>query len=130
MTNNFPINISFRHKLLKQKVKEGQIICFHNCKLFRNGKFIHPSNEEKLWVRDGRVLDPFEIFYGEKQRAHIHVDCENLILAPGFLDIQLNGAFGVDFTTIAAETELKIAEAKLKIVTKKLLEHGVIFKKY
>jgi N-acetylglucosamine-6-phosphate deacetylase len=34
-------------------------------------------------------------FYGKKLPADSVVDCGGNILAPGFIDVQINGAFGV-----------------------------------
>jgi N-acetylglucosamine-6-phosphate deacetylase len=126
MTNSFTAspNISFRHNSLKEKAA-GQIICFRNCRLFRDGMFVQKAFQE-LWVRDGRVLEPIKIFYGERKRPNINVDCEGHILAPGFLDIQVNGAFGVDFTSLA-ETEPEEAKKQIKLVAEGILQYGVRF---
>ncbi|GMI21836.1 hypothetical protein TeGR_g5725 [Tetraparma gracilis] len=44
----------------------------------------------------GLILDSRTAFYGNPPSTP--VDCGGDILAPGFVDIQLNGAFGVDFS--------------------------------
>ena len=44
-----------------------------------------------VWVRDGKVLDHMELFYGEKVMPSKEYDCSGLIVAPGFIDIQING---------------------------------------
>lgn len=49
------------------------------------------------------------------------VDCQGLILSPGFIDIQLNGAFGIDFTSCPPE-ELEQGVAK---VSEGILKYGV-----
>lgn len=42
-------------------------------------------------MREGRILDPEKLFFDEKGYADIHVDCEGSIVAPGFIDVQING---------------------------------------
>lgn len=44
-----------------------------------------------VWVRGGTIIDPIELFYGEKKAPDLTVDCRGLIVAPGFIDIQING---------------------------------------
>ena len=44
-----------------------------------------------VWVREGKVIDPQRLFYVEKLAADRVVDCHGLIVAPGFIDIQING---------------------------------------
>lgn len=53
----------------------------------------HPSlRREDLWVREGRILDPEKLFFEERLVADQQRDCGGCILAPGFIDVQINGA--------------------------------------
>lgn len=64
---------------------------FHNCRVLRsNGRLVR----DELWVKDGKVVTADEGRSGVFSR----IDCKNLILAPGFIDMQVNGAYGVDFS--------------------------------
>ncbi|KAK6043411.1 hypothetical protein COOONC_19084, partial [Cooperia oncophora] len=74
-------------------------------------------------VRDGKIIDAANIFYDERRKADIQVDCEGQILSPGFIDIQINGGFGVDFSSMpSTDEEYERGVAK---VSKCLLSHGV-----
>ena len=44
-----------------------------------------------VWVRDGKIVDHMKLFYGEKVTPDKVLDCNGLIVAPGFIDIQING---------------------------------------
>ena len=44
-----------------------------------------------VWVRAGKVIDPLSLFYEEKKAPDLVIDCKDLIVAPGFIDIQING---------------------------------------
>ena len=46
---------------------------------------------EDLWVRDGRILDPEKLFFDEQGYADRQLDCGGAILAPGLIDVQING---------------------------------------
>uniref|UniRef100_A0A915M7C2 N-acetylglucosamine-6-phosphate deacetylase n=1 Tax=Meloidogyne javanica TaxID=6303 RepID=A0A915M7C2_MELJA len=75
----------------------------------------------QLFICNGKVIETTE-------KPNIFVDCEGLILAPGFIDIQLNGAFGIDFTQICTENfeeNEKENIQKMEIVKNKLLKYGV-----
>ncbi|KAL3108150.1 hypothetical protein niasHT_016341 [Heterodera trifolii] len=117
------LTINFRDIALCQQQPSGTIICFRHCRLFQNGTFIDDSDE--LWVRDGKILEAQKIFYEERKRPNLWVDCEGLILAPGFIDIQMNGAFGVDFTSMTHTKNGKTALEQLKEVAQKILAFGI-----
>ena len=70
---------------------EGQtkLYQFKNCRLLRDSKLI----EEDLWVRDGKIIDPRDVFWGGKVLADVQIDCNRLIISPGFIDLQINGQF-------------------------------------
>ena len=46
---------------------------------------------EDLWIRDGKILNPEKLFFEEHGHADIVVDCNEAIIAPGYIDIQING---------------------------------------
>jgi len=60
---------------------------FRECKILRNHKFI----KEDLWVRDGKIINPEKVFFDEKQQPTTEIFCNGALIAPGLLDIQLNG---------------------------------------
>ena len=66
---------------------EPKLYQFKNCRLLRDNKLI----DEDLWVRDGKIVDPRDVFWEEQVRADVQIDCNNLIISPGFIDLQING---------------------------------------
>ena len=50
---------------------------------------------DDLWVRNGKILDPRKLFWEEKGYADLQVDCHDVIIAPGYIDVQINGE--IDF---------------------------------
>ena len=66
---------------------KGQLYQFRNCRILWNHKIIH----EDLWVRNGTICNPEQIFFDEKIQADKQIDCNDLIIAPGFIDVQING---------------------------------------
>lgn len=42
-------------------------------------------------MREGKILDPEKLFFDEQGCADLRVDCNNNIIAPGFIDVQING---------------------------------------
>ncbi|XP_043670760.1 N-acetylglucosamine-6-phosphate deacetylase isoform X1 [Vespula pensylvanica] len=89
---------------------------FHNCNILRDGKIIN----EDLWVRDGKIINPEKIFYDEKILPDYKIDCQGALISPGYIDLQINGGFGVDFSH-----NIENVEEGINKVAKKLLEYGV-----
>uniref|UniRef100_A0A8C9I9V5 N-acetylglucosamine-6-phosphate deacetylase n=1 Tax=Piliocolobus tephrosceles TaxID=591936 RepID=A0A8C9I9V5_9PRIM len=75
---------------------------------------------EDLWVRGGRILDPEKLFFEERRVADERRDCGGRILAPGFIDVQINGGFGVDFSQATEDVGSGVA-----LVARRILSHGV-----
>ncbi|XP_043529457.1 N-acetylglucosamine-6-phosphate deacetylase [Frieseomelitta varia] len=89
---------------------------FYNCWVLRNGKILN----EDLWVRDGKIVDPEKIFYDEKIKPHVRIDCNGALISPGYIDLQINGGFGIDFTH-----NINNVQEGINKVAKRLLEFGV-----
>lgn len=66
---------------------QDRLIQFTNCRLVRG----HQLLLDDLWVRDGKIINPEPIFFDEQSKAHSRIDCGGAIIAPGYLDLQING---------------------------------------
>ncbi|XP_078684510.1 N-acetylglucosamine-6-phosphate deacetylase-like isoform X2 [Branchiostoma floridae x Branchiostoma belcheri] len=88
---------------------------FYNCRILKDGKL----QREDLWIRDGKILNPEKLFFDEKGYADVRIDCKNLLISPGYIDVQINGGFGVDFSS-----DVENIEEGLSKVAKGLLAYG------
>ena len=70
-----------------------EVTQFTDCLILRDHKLI----SEDLWVSGGKIINPGPLFFQHKLTAARKVKCEGSIIAPGFIDLQINGAFGLDF---------------------------------
>ncbi|XP_033217985.1 N-acetylglucosamine-6-phosphate deacetylase [Belonocnema kinseyi] len=89
---------------------------FFNCQILRNGQVL----KEDLWVRDGKIIDPEKIFYDEKVLPDFMIDCRSALISPGYIDLQVNGGLGIDFSNNIDNVEEGVSK-----VAKQLLTHGV-----
>ncbi|XP_063510992.1 N-acetylglucosamine-6-phosphate deacetylase isoform X3 [Pongo pygmaeus] len=100
----------------EQGAAGARVLQFTNCRILRGGKLLR----EDLWVRGGRILDPEKLFFEERRVADERRDCGGRILAPGFIDVQINGGFGVDFSQATENVCSGVA-----LVARRILSHGV-----
>lgn len=66
---------------------QGKITRFFNGRVVKN----HKLEEGEIWVVDGKITPPQTI-------ADEEIDVKGEIIAPGYIDLQINGGFGVDFS--------------------------------
>ncbi|CAN7997548.1 unnamed protein product [Ixodes hexagonus] len=88
------------------------LVQFKNCTILRD----HQLLQEDLWIRNSLIVNPEPIFYDEKTSADIQVDCKGAIIAPGYIDLQINGGMGMDFShnvDIIGEAVAKVAKGVL-----------------
>ena len=88
----------------------SHVLRFTNCRVCRSGRLV----AEDLWVTRGRVVDPAKRFW-EAQQLHEFaadetIDCHGGILTAGYIDVQINGAFGFDFTAPSAAASASTTE--------------------
>lgn len=91
---------------LDEEIMDKQAITrYYNGFLLRSHELIN----EDLWVENGKIVAP-------QKKADHEIDLKGQIIAPGYIDLQINGGFGVDFSN---EPE------KVEIVANKLPQYGV-----
>ncbi|XP_053131692.1 N-acetylglucosamine-6-phosphate deacetylase isoform X2 [Hemicordylus capensis] len=100
----------------EKSVSDAPIFQFTNGWILKN----HKLQREDLWVREGKILNPEKLFFDEKKSADVQLDCKGSIIAPGFIDVQINGGFGVDFSLATDDVA-----AGISLVGQKILSHGV-----
>lgn len=62
--------------------------------------------DQYLWFQGGRIIDGRTTFFSFNKEPDVLIDAQGAIVAPGFIDAQINGAFGVDFTEATTEEEV------------------------
>lgn len=72
---------------MKGKQLKAKVSCIINGKLLRNRQWVRDS----LWIKEGKFIEP-------QKHADEEFDVKGLLIVPGFIDLQVNGAFGYDFT--------------------------------
>jgi len=97
-----------------------QLIKLTNCQVLRGHQLII----DDLWIRNGSIIDAEVLFWqacrGQASWQPVQVlDCKGLILVPGYIDSQINGAFGVDFS------RSNLSPSDLDRVASQLVQHGV-----
>lgn len=96
----------------------SSIIKLTNCRLVHDGALV----KKDLWINPstGKIVHDQEAFYTHQILPTRIIDLGGNIVAPGFIDVQLNGAQGFDFSVV----EDGYAEG-LKKVNKALVKTGV-----
>ncbi|ETW74854.1 carbohydrate esterase family 9 protein [Heterobasidion irregulare TC 32-1] len=98
------------------------LICFTNCLIpLEDGSLV----KKDLWIdeRRGVVLDSQHTFYHRKERPQRMIDLGGNIISPGFLDIQINGAYGFDFSVYEGDDEAY--RRGMRTVSENIVETGV-----
>ncbi|KAF2086659.1 carbohydrate esterase family 9 protein [Saccharata proteae CBS 121410] len=92
-----------------------------NCRLAKGDQLI----EQDLWFSavTGKVLRSQQVFYEHQLTPDHIIDLGGRIVSPGFIDVQLNGGFGFDFSVVPDDVS-QYAKGVLR-VNKSLVETGV-----
>jgi len=100
---------------------KDRITKFTNCRLVIGNDLV----EQDLWVSSatGKIVRSQEVFYGENVVPDITIDLKGKIVAPGLIDVQLNGAFGFNFSQIPEDPSTY--GKTLRQVNKRLIQTGV-----
>ncbi|CAL8107490.1 unnamed protein product [Calicophoron daubneyi] len=75
-----------------------KIIRFSDCYILKDEGLIR----DDLWVRNGRFIDGQKLFFSERKQADIIFHLKGCVISPGFIDIQVNGGYGYDFSDPSA----------------------------
>jgi N-acetylglucosamine-6-phosphate deacetylase len=67
---------------------------YYNATVLRNHEFVR----EDLWVSAGKIIAP-------QSHCDLEIDVEGRLIAPGYIDVQINGAFGIDLTSNPEEVD-------------------------
>ena len=99
-----------------------RITKFTNCRLVKSDQLVR----QDLWVSSltGTIVRSQEAFYEQHATPDATIDLGGKIIAPGLIDVQLNGAFGFDFSVIP-EGEASSYGKTLREVNKSLIQTGV-----
>ncbi|CDH50089.1 n-acetylglucosamine-6-phosphate deacetylase-like [Lichtheimia corymbifera JMRC:FSU:9682] len=90
-----------------------------NAKLLLNHELVEGSY---LWFQNGKIIHPQNLFFDLHREADEIIDAKGMLVVPGFIDTQINGAYGIDFADYE-ETDEKLSK-DIDTVAKGLLKYG------
>ncbi|KAF8249947.1 N-acetylglucosamine-6-phosphate deacetylase [Wilcoxina mikolae CBS 423.85] len=98
---------------------DNKMIKLTNCRLAVGDRLV-PGLD--LWISSatGRIIDQQHVFFSHRTRPSVTHDLGGCILAPGLIDVQLNGGYGFDFSMPSDDYR-----EGFKIVNKQLVKTGV-----
>lgn len=102
-------------------INSHRFLKFTNTTLCENGEFIADS---ELWVdtESGKIVEPPENI---QSIEYCTIDVEGLFLSAGFVDAQINGAFGFDFSDSKfGDGSDETFQRAMETVSNKLLSSG------
>lgn len=94
---------------------------FTNCRVVKGDKLV----AEDIWFssQTGRILSSQSAFFDDNALPERTIDLAERIVSPGLIDVQLNGAFGFNFSTPAPDG---VEYAKqVRALNRKLVATGV-----
>ncbi|KAI0175234.1 family 9 carbohydrate esterase [Pestalotiopsis sp. NC0098] len=93
---------------------------FTNCRILKGDRLV----EEDLWVNSvtGKIVRSQAAFYDDLNLPDQTVNLGGRIISPGFIECQLNGAFGFNFSTLSEPAEYA---KKVRDLNKRLVQTGV-----
>ncbi|KAG0174272.1 putative N-acetylglucosamine-6-phosphate deacetylase [Apophysomyces sp. BC1034] len=97
----------------------GKIYKVINARLLIDHKIVENSY---LWFQDGKIIHPQNLFFNELRDADEIIDAKGLLVTPGFIDTQINGAYGIDFAD--HEESIEKIQQDIDTVAKGLLRYG------
>lgn len=94
---------------------------FTNCRILRGDSLVN----EDLWVssKTGMIVRSQSAFFDQLVLPDQTIDLGGRILAPGFIECQLNGAFGFNFSTLMEDRSQY--GKKVREVNRQLVKTGV-----
>lgn len=102
-------------------LSRDRITKFTNCRILKGDELV----EQDLWVSSGsgKIVRSQEAFYGQLAVPDETINLGGRIISPGLIDVQLNGAFGFNFSQIP-EDPMTYGKS-LRQVNKFLIQTGV-----
>jgi N-acetylglucosamine-6-phosphate deacetylase len=101
--------------------RKDKIIKFTNCRVLQGNCLV----KKDLWIstETGKILHGQDVFFKSRLQPSRSIDLGGKIVSPGFIETQINGAFGFDFSS-SSESQIDYLKGVLKI-RKKILQFGV-----
>lgn len=94
---------------------------FTNCRLARGTALVY----EDLWVSSatGKIVETQVAFYDDLVLPDQIIDLRGRIISPGLIDTQLNGAFGLNFSTVVPD--MSLYGKAIQDLNRRLVQTGV-----
>ncbi|KAF2236703.1 carbohydrate esterase family 9 protein [Viridothelium virens] len=100
---------------------KSHIVKFVNCRLIKGNELVN----EDLWIssKTGKIIQSQIAFYQHQVIPDEIIDLGGRILAPGFIDVQLNGFAGFSFSVVPGDITEYVKG--FRRVNRSLIESGV-----